>query len=557
MTSISQYLFNILKNDYGVERFFGIPGDFALSFFKVAEDEGHKIINMAHEPGVGFAADAYARRHGLGVGCVTYCVGGLNTVNPVAGAYAEKSPVLIISGAPSRVDRIKNELIHHKVKTFDTQYRIYQEITCASTILNSSTTAATEIHRVIRTILDESRPGYIELPYDMVHEPIYMPSPDILNQAYHPYAQTTDAQTLQRFRDDLQSFINRATRPVIMADVELHRHGLSHYVVEIAEKYQIPVVSTLLSKSIFPEDNPLYLGVYGGALSVPEVREYVENSDCIMMLGAFKTDMMMGVYTADINPDKCIFVTTEKAKIGYYRYEEIQLHEALKAILTANITPKQLVKSLPTAFKRHEAKILPSADAPLSVENVFTIFEKMLPKDATVVADVGDACFGAFDINLSETKGFICNAYYLSMGFAMPATVGVMANQSENTKGRTFAIIGDGAFQMTCNELSTIAKFGLKPIILVFNNNGYGTQRFIVDGDFNNITQWQYHKLADVIGGGKGYKVSTITEFQETLTAAISDDTGYSLIELMIPSESASPALNNLGQALKNARTKS
>ena len=129
---LGQFLFEYLYRR-GVRHSFGVPGDFALPTFTWLEKSKIRSITMTHEPAAGFAADAYSRINGIGLVCVTYCVGGLNVLNAIAGAYAEKSPVVVVSGAPGRKDREKDPLLHHKVKTFETQRRIYDEVTVAST----------------------------------------------------------------------------------------------------------------------------------------------------------------------------------------------------------------------------------------------------------------------------------------------------------------------------------------------------------------------------------------------------------------------------------------
>ena len=160
--SIGNYLVDRLAK-LGVGHIFGVPGDFVLSFDKLIEESSIKFVNTCDEQGAGFAADAYARIQGLGVVCVTYCVGGLKIANTTAQAYAEKSPVLVISGSPGNNERLKNPLLHHKVREFDTQYKVFQELTVASTVLNNPSTALAEIDRVINAVIKYKRPGYIEI----------------------------------------------------------------------------------------------------------------------------------------------------------------------------------------------------------------------------------------------------------------------------------------------------------------------------------------------------------------------------------------------------------
>src|SRR6266511_3633489 len=184
---LGQFLFEYLY-PRGVRHRFGVPGDSALPTFTWREKSKIRSITMTHEPAAGFAADAYSRINGIGLVCVTYCVGGLNVLNAIAGAYAEKSPVVVVSGAPGRKDREKDPLLHHKVKTFETQRRIYDEVTVASTVLLDEARAAEEIMRCVDACIAQKRPVYIEVPYDIVDRQIPIPQSPTTN--YKP--QTTD-----------------------------------------------------------------------------------------------------------------------------------------------------------------------------------------------------------------------------------------------------------------------------------------------------------------------------------------------------------------------------
>src|SRR6266446_10394046 len=167
---IGEYLIQRLY-DHGVRHVFGIPGDYVLGFYDLLHRSPLRIINTCDEQGAGFAADAYARMRGLGAVCITYCVGGLKVANTSAGAFAEKSPVVVISGAPGMKEREKNPLLHHKVKEFDTQKKVFEQLTIASTVLTDPQTAFQEIDRVLHAALRYKRPVYIELPRALVFVP--------------------------------------------------------------------------------------------------------------------------------------------------------------------------------------------------------------------------------------------------------------------------------------------------------------------------------------------------------------------------------------------------
>ncbi len=542
--TVGSFLFDYLYNK-GVRTVFGIPGDFALPTFRWLNESRLRLITMTHEPSVGFAADGYARSSGnIGVGVVTYCVGGLNMLNSVACAYAEKSPLLVISGGPSPSDRVKDPLLHHKVRNFDTQLKIYQEVTCASTILTDPETAAEEIIRVVETMQAQCRPGYIEMPYDVVNMPIKLPL--IKNRA----PQESDKQHLEAAVNEVAGRINGAKKPVIIADVELHRHGLTDLAVELAAKFNIPIAATLLSKSVISESNPHYIGVYSGSFSEPAVQEYVETSDCVVLLGAYITDVLLGMNSSDLDRSRCILANTEKLRVGYHSYDEVIFSDFLRALVDAPIRKREQFTN-----PNPPAKLEPLKDAErndtLTSEQFFRILGLNLKDGTTLVCDTGDSLLGAIGLRTSERKDFVSDAYYLSMGFAMPAAIGVMAAHPEN---RTVAIIGDGAFQMTGIELATAVKEGMNPIVFVLNNDGYGTQRHIIDGPFNNILQWNYTKMTELLGGGTGLKVQTKGELEKALQTALADKKGMYLIEVILPRDDCSRPLKRLGEALAKQR---
>lgn len=542
--TVGEFLFDYLHAQ-GVNDAFGIPGDFALPTFRWIDRSPIRMINMTHEPAVGFAADAYARlTGGLGVACVTYCVGGLNMLNPIAGAYAEKSPVVVISGGPSPNDRRNDGLIHHKVRTFDTQRRIFEEVTCASTVLLDPNTAADEIVRVVSAAQEHCRPVYIEVPFDVVDMPIKAPS------LKNTITQNSDVDALAAFLAEATALIQTAKQPVIIADVELHRHGLTDLAVEIAKKFNIPIASTLLSKSVISETNPLFIGTYSGTLSVPAVKDYVEESDCLIMLGAFLSDVLLGFTKAKLDKNVSILCNTEKASIGHHHYHEILLKEFMEGLRDAPIKPRPDFVN-PNPYQPYPPLTDSERKETLDSDSFFQIAEQCMPDGATITCDTGDALLGAIGLRTTKRNRFIADAYYLSMGFGIPAAIGACIADPDS---RVISLVGDGAFQMTGMELSTAAKFGLNPIICLLNNDGYGTQRGILDGPFNNIHQWHYTKVTDLLHYGKSVTVTTKGELETALKNAVKDTSTLHLIEVMIPKGDCSRSLKRVGEGLAAQR---
>lgn len=539
---LGEFLFEYLYRR-GVRHSFGIPGDFALPTFAWLDKSKIQSITMTHEPSAGFAADAYSRINGIGLVCVTYCVGGLNVLNAIAGAYAEKSPVVVVSGAPGRKDRERDPLLHHKVKTFETQRRVYDEVTVASTVLLEEQRAASEVVRCVEACLRHKRPVYIEVPHDMVDRLIP------LDGIVMDIPEVSDPETLEAALEETLSLIRLAKKPVILAGVELARYGTAGLVLRMAQRMNIPIAADLLSKSTVPENHPLYLGVYGGAMSSDEhVRKYVESADLVLMLGTFITDMSMGFYTAKLDRKRTVLATTERVNVQYHRYESIQFRDFLEALATARCKAKHFKHPNPHAVALPVTKA-ERADK-LSAVDVFRILSLHLDERCCVVADIGDAIFGAVGIRSEKQAQFIAPAYYMSMGFAVPASIGVaMATK----KLRPYVLVGDGAFQMTGVEISTIVRLGLNPVIVILNNDGYGTMRRIHDGRFNVITQWDYSQICKLVRGGHSVTVSTKGQFDEALSLARTSDRVF-VIELKLPRNSASRQLTQIADEVRKRR---
>ncbi len=535
--TIGAYLIGRLRA-LGVGHVFGIPGDYVLGFYDQLVASELQVVTTCDEQGAGFAADAYARLRGLGVVCVTYCVGGLKVANATAGAFAEKSPVVVISGAPGMKEREKNPLLHHKVKEFDTQRKVFEQLTVASAVLSDPQTAFQEIDRVLHAALRYKRPIYIELPRDMVAR---------LGIEHHSPAQfheVSDPAALEEALGEAVAMINAARQPVILADVEVHRFGLQELLLQLIEKANIPFASTILGKSVMSEQHPLCLGVYEGAMGRDDVRAYVEASDCVIMLGTFMTDINLGIYTARLDPARSISATSEKLSIRYHTFEEVRFKDFMRGLIEADLRRRQS-DSHPHPKEEPEFKVEPGAK--LTVKRLFQRLDAFLSDETIVVVDVGDSLFGAADLFIHKRTEFLGPAYYASMGFAVPAAIGA---QLANPSLRPLVIVGDGAFQMTGMEVATALRLNLNPIILVLNNAGYGTERHIHNGPYNDILSWQYSKIPEVLGGGRGFVAKTEEEFDHALLAAKADSAHISIIDAHLDPLDRSPALERLAERL-------
>jgi TPP-dependent 2-oxoacid decarboxylase len=536
--TIGEYLIQQLSQ-HGVDHIFGVPGDYVLKFMTLIEQSNVKLINTCDEQGAGFAADAYARLRGLGVVCVTYGVGGLKVANTTAQGFAELSPVVVISGAPGIEERLKHPLIHHKVRDFDTQKKVFEQLTVASTVLDNPETALEEIDRVLAAALRFKRPVYIEIPRDMVM---------VTAKRYHtriiPKPQS-DPETIKVALSEAINLINNARQPVILAGEEIHRFNLQNVLLDLIRKSNIPVAATILGKSVIDEDEPAYLGIYQGGIGQQEVRQYVESSDCIIILGVMMTDINLGIYTARLERDRCIHAFSEKLSIGYHVYEDIQFSDFMDGLATADLVQREL--HCPPNCKPTQDYKVEEPNKPVSVERLFARLNNFLTENTIVISDVGDALFGAADFTVHQSTAFMSPAYYASLGFAVPAAIGA---QMAKPNLRPLVLVGDGAFQMTGIELSAAARFGCNPIVIVLNNGGYVTERYIIDGGFNDILPWDYSRLPEVFGKGRGFLVKTEGELEVALQEAALHTESFCLLDVRLDKMDASSTLKRLASGL-------
>jgi indolepyruvate decarboxylase len=536
--TIGQFLIDRLQ-DYGVTDVFGIPGDFVLGFYDMLQKSPIRVIGCTREDNAGYAADAYARVHGMGAVCVTYCVGGLSLCNSIAGAFAEKSPVVVITGAPGIAERRNDPLLHHKVRDFNTQQQVFEKITIANASLDDPLTAFREIDRCLEACARYKRPVFLELPRDRVLSQALMPHTSA------PTKLVSDRESLAAALHEARERIQAAKKPVIIAGVEIHRFGLQEEVVKLAEKHDIPMAATLLGKSVIGEGHPLYLGLYEGAMGRKSVTDYVESSDCVILLGAFMTDINLGIYTANLNAGECVYATSEKLRIGHHHFQDILLDDFVRGLTASDLGSRKKLKLPP---KNNGPVVKHKPDDACTIKALFDHVNEILDDGMVVIADVGDSLFASSDLTIHKHTEFLSPAYYTSMGFAVPAAVGV---QVANRKLRPIVFVGDGAFQMTCMELSTAVRNDFNPVIVVLNNKGYTTERFILDGPFNDILNWNYHRMPDLLGSGWGFDVHTVGDLHQSMKAALACEDSFTILNVHLDPYDTSPALKRLGERME------
>ncbi|ABD07130.1 phenylpyruvate decarboxylase [Rhodopseudomonas palustris HaA2] len=539
MPTLATALLDALK-DHGAKEIFGIPGDFVLPFFKVIEESGSlPYFTLSHEPAVGFAADAASRyRGGIGVAVVTYGAGAFNLVNSIAGAYAERSPVVVIAGAPGARERTSGYLLHHQVRTVDTQLAVFKEVTCAQAVLNDPATAPAEIARVLRSSLELSLPVYIEFPRDMVDAKVE-PVEKLPQRAADPGA-------CAECSEEILDRIAKAKSPVVVVDVEIRRYGVEKQVAALARKLGLPVVTTFMGRGLLEGDDDVVAGTYMGAAGDPGLSALVEESDLVLMFGVILSDTNFALSTNMTDPRRTVLATGREVQIGHHVYRDLPLADLI-AGLDAHATahpprPRNAGQGMvyPRKLVADSGAIAPS-DIATAINDLFDKHGKM-----PMTADIGDCLFTAMEI---DNTALAAPGYYAGMGFGVPAGVGVAA-----TGLRPLILVGDGAFQMTGWELGNCKRYGLDPIVVLFNNCSWEMLRvFQPESKFNDLDDWHFADIAPSIGG-HGVRVTTRAELAAALDAAVARRGQFSLIEVMLPRGATSHTLARFVKGFKAAR---
>jgi indolepyruvate decarboxylase len=531
---LGDYLVAYLKK-IGVSHLFGIPGDLVIGlFFKFGKPQGLKVVTFCHEPGVGFAADGYARSTGrLGVVCVTYGAGGHNMVNPIAASFSEKVPLLVVSGGPGEEERKLGTLIHHQAKEIESQLRIYQEITCAQRVIVDPMRAAEEIDELIHAIWENRRPGYLEIHRDMVDREILVPKRIVEWDGALTFRHSDKRKVQEAVRETSERY-NHAVKPLLIVGIESYRFNLERDMVRLVEKMGVPCCTSVLAKGAFPMDHPLYMGVYMGGFSPQRIRHRVDGADLVLNLGTLRTDMDLAGEPGQPAREGSIWALENRVEVSYHAYTDVGLYDYVKELGKAELKHhrERVVYSDHLGFRTFQpTKTLRVADLLAEVNRFLET-----RKNIAVVAESGDALFGGLDIKVHGGGLYLAQGYYASMGFAVPGALGAQIG----TGMRPLVLCGDGGFQMTGQEISHAPRHGLNPIVIVLNNQGWGIFRPIAKREeLLTIPLWSYRDLARC-WGGVGFRAETLGE----LRFALQESAGlksFVLIEAMIGPRDLSP----------------
>lgn len=541
---IGKYL-NRRLVEMGIHHLFGVAGDFNLSYLEqiIAEDD-LQFIGNCNELNAAYAADGYARSNGFSALVTTYGVGDLSAINGIAGAYAENVPIVHISGIPPLHAVKRGELIHHTL--IDGNYQnimnCMREFTVAQTRLTPEN-AGVEIDRVLRQCFLTRRPVHIQLPSDITHFKIKTP-----NTPLDLTSPLGDYDLLKAAVDALTARISQAKSPVLLIDNEAEVFSVTDLLMQISNDHQIPYVCLPTSKNIMDESSMGFAGVYQGEGSSSEVRALVENSDCLIGIGVRFSDAATGFFTHNISKKHYISIQQYDINMPENNFPGIDIRSLLVEL---NQSLEKNVRKLPAWENPLMTTAYEVSDAALTHRSLWSQISAFVKDQDVIIGEVGTSNSGLSGVLLPKASRYISQPLWGSIGYTLPALLGSMIAAPDR---RHLLFIGDGSLQLTVQELSTIVRHNLKPIIFVLNNGGYTIERLILGEKaiYNDIQNWHYRDIVPVFNGDGDYQSFQVKTEKELTSALeiIENSDILTVVELMLDPMDAPGNLKIFGEAV-------
>ena len=539
--TVGDYLLDRLA-ELGVTEVFGVPGDYNLEFLDHIVAHPHiRWVGNANELNAGYAADGYGRLRGMSAVVTTFGVGELSAANAIAGSYAEHVPVVHIVGGPSKDAQGTRRALHHSLGDGDFEHflRVSREITCAQANLMPAT-AAREIDRVLSEVREQRRPGYLLLPTDVARfetEPPTAPLPR--------YTGGTSPRALALFIEAATTLI-ADHQLTVLADLLVHRLNAVDNLEALLAADVVPHATLMWGKSLVDESAPDFLGIYAGAASAEPVRRAIEDAPVLVTAGVVFTDMVSGFFSQRIDPTRTIDVGVQQSTVGNHVFAPVDMEAALDAL--TSILTRRGISSPPVASTSDDLPAeMPDRDQPLSQKVLWDRFCHALTPGNVVLADQGTSFYGMATHRLPRGVTFIGQPLWGSIGYTLPATLGAGLAHRDR---RPVLLIGDGAAQLTVQELGTFSREGLSPVIVVVNNDGYTVERMIhgKTAPYNDIVSWSWADIPTALGvtNHLTFRAQTYGELDDAFVAAASHRDRMVLIEAVVPRLDVPDLLNDL-----------
>ncbi|MBL0903953.1 alpha-keto acid decarboxylase family protein [Serratia bockelmannii] len=542
--TVSDYLLDRLTQ-IGIHHLFGVPGDYNLQFLDhVIAHQQISWVGCANELNAAYAADGYARCKPAAALLTTFGVGELSAVNGTAGSYAEYVPVIHIVGAPAIRVQQTGRVLHHSLGDGDFGHfaRMAKEVTVAQTCLTIDN-AEGEIDRLLITALFERRPVYLVLPCDVAAMPLTSrPLSLTLRQA-----ELSEA-SLQGFIVAAGEKLRSAHRVSVLAGNLAERFDVVDALGQWLDDVKVPHSTLLLGKGEIDETRTGFTGTYAGAASTPQVKQWIEDVDVVINVGVMFTDTVTAGFSHHLPAEKCISLQPFEARVGQQVFSQLPMHAAVKALHQLSLALAeqwQLPMISPPTLPR-------GPHCGLNQSTFWRQIQDFLQPGDIVFAEQGTACFGAAALNLPQGCKFIVQSLWASVGYTLAAAFGA---QTAEPKRRVVVLIGDGSAQFTVQELGSILRDGLKPVIFLLNNEGYTVERAIHGPEqrYNDIAQWNWALVPQALAGHNSVQVQRVTESEQLQQAlrTVSDSQQLVFIEVVLSKLDTPELLDSVSRAIQ------
>jgi indolepyruvate decarboxylase len=541
--TVIQYVLRRLK-EIGVDDVFGVAGDYAFPVNDaIVEHPAINWIGCCNELNAAYAADGYARMRGVGGLCTTYGVGELAAMSAIAGSYAEHLAVFHLIGTPNLPTQEGRALVHHTLGTgeFDLFARMAEPIVCASAIMTPQH-AVSETERLIAAALYHRRPVYMAFPSDVANTPV-------LGGAAPLSAPSSDPASLAAATDAVTAALNNAGQACVLPGVLLRRLGLQAEAKAFVDAAGLPFATMFADKSVLGEDHPGYLGMYAGRLMGEPVRAFVESCDVVVLIGAMLTDGNTAGFTARLDPDKTITIDHHRTTVGSTVYRNVEMADILAQL------PGPITNGFqqPAITPETLGPIVGGGTDPITAEGLYPRWANFVRPDDVIITDTGTASLGLAFAQLPKGAEFHNQTLWASIGWATPAAFGAVIGAPDR---RLVLITGEGAHQMTVQEISQFGRRGLRPIVFVLNNSGYLSERLLCKDPaiaYNSIAAWNYAELPHAMGcqGWFTARVSSCGVLDDALKTAEQAD-GAAYIEVITDAYEAPPMYKKLHENVKS-----
>ena len=517
MTTVGTYLAQRLL-DLGISSYFAIPGDFNLTLLdEFLKQPKLNMINCCNELNAGYAADGYARINGVSALVLTFGVGGLSAINAIAGAYSENLPIIVVSGGPNTNSIQDAEILHHTLATEQNDYvrHMFAYVTAHTVFIHRPSDAPAQIDEAISIAIERRKPVYIEIACNISSLEVSFPT-----RRSFSCQRGSDASALRAALIDASEKLNAAVKPVLIAGSRTRAWHVGNLIETLSKKSRYALAAMPDAKGFVSEEHPHYIGVYWGPISSPGCVAIVESSDLYLFVGPNFNDYTTVGHVCNINPKKAIILDEGKVSVCGQVYTGVTMHdflEGLVPLLQVNDTSLKAYQRIAGSAPLYDQP--DNLDAQLTNRFLFGQIQALLTSDYAVLAETGDSWFNGMRLQLPKDCPFEIQMQYGSIGWSVGALLGMQA--ALHLKKRVIALIGDGSFQMSAQELSTLIRYDFKPIIFLMNNASYGIEVQIHDGPYNVINNWEYKDLVSVFNGkahhAKAFKVSTYKALQDVM----------------------------------------